>query len=130
MHANEMKIQSLSKLFKQNVVKFIDELIIKFPTINNLLLMRILINDTIDPLYLMETFSITLDDGGYDMIRLKNEKIFMPKRNGGIFKIPDIINPPDFYEMYIKLSKDEQNTVWDWMNTFSQVCEKYASLCK
>ncbi len=128
MQANKDKVKALATIFKQNVVKFIDELIIKFPTVNSLLLMRIMINDTLEPLYILEKFSITLDQGGNDLITSKNEKLFMPQRNGGIFNIPNIINPPDFYELYSKLSKDEQETVWEWMNTFKKICEKYIKL--
>jgi hypothetical protein len=128
MKGNNDKLTALASIFKQNVVKFIDELIIKFPSINSLLLLRIMINDTLEPIYILEKFSITIDQGGNDMIISKNEKIFMPQRNGGLFNIPAVVNPPDFYEMYSKLSSDEQDTVWQWMETFRKICEKYIKL--
>ncbi len=128
MKGNNDKVKALAAIFKQNVVKFIDELIIMFPNINSLLLMRIMINDTLEPSYILEKFSISLDQGGNEMIISKNEKIFMPQRNGGIFNIPAIINPPDFFEIYSSLSLDERETVWKWMETFRKICQKYIKI--
>jgi hypothetical protein len=121
-----MSIQILSD-FKNNLIKFFDELAEQFPTEGDLVIIRILLKDRI-PIHEVMTYFIKEILRDKPKIKSRDDTFFtegkslfgmLPEAQANTFK--RIWRSP-------QLDKDDRIVIWQWTDLFVALSEKYQKL--
>lgn len=115
----------LLKLFKKNIIEFLDELIEQFEEEGDLIIFRFFVSEQIPIETLMKRF-IEYIYPLRDMIINKNEKFFL--ENNNIFGSSPHDKVIHFKELYMKMNEDDRNILWVWFKAFLTICEKYQAI--
>jgi hypothetical protein len=112
------------RLFKNNLVVFMDELISQLPLESDLLIARIFLNDQVPIKDVMEWFVHQLVHVR-EMITNRSDNYFIS--NTSIFTqlSPDKVN--NFKKIWISGQLDEGNkdVIWKWIDSFVYLSDKY-----
>ena len=115
----------LLKLFKTNIIEFLDELIEQFEEEGDLIIFRFFVSEQMPIETLMKRF-IEYIYPLRDMIINKNEKFFL--ENNNIFASSPHDKVIHFKELYMKMNEDDRNILWVWFKAFLTICEKYQAI--
>ncbi len=108
--------------FKNNLVKFFDELIEMFPQESQFVVFRVIIRDQIPITVVMDHF-VTSVLPMRDNIKKRDDRIFTESNvlNFGMDKDSANIFP----RIWTTLSKDDRAAIWQWMDAFVFLADKY-----
>jgi hypothetical protein len=121
------RIQILTD-FKTNLVNFIDELIEQFPEEQDLVVIRIFLNDQIPIADVMNTFISKILPLS-DMIKKRDENFFI--NNNVLFEKLDKNKVNNFKKLWrsSKLDAEDRKIIWKWYDLFLSLAEKYQKIC-
>ena len=121
------RIQILTD-FKTNLVNFIDELIEQFPEEQDLVVIRIFLNDQIPIADVMNTFISKILPLS-DMIKKRDENFFI--NNNVLFEKLDKNKVNHFKKLWrsSKLDAEDRKIIWKWYDLFLSLAEKYQKIC-
>ena len=119
---NIAKQVEVLKLFKLNMIEFLDQLIEQFDQEGDLIVMRFFISEQIPLEDLMNRF-ISYIYPLKDMILKRNEKFFLERDD--IFGSSPADKVIHFKELYKNMDTDDRDTLWSWFDRFISICEKY-----
>jgi hypothetical protein len=112
--------------FENNVIAFMDELIVQFPLEADLILYRIYLKDQIDIKTVMDTCLLKIQTT--PKIR-KNVK----ERNESFFLQTNFLSGPKATRLKTlwlsgKLDRDDKKTFWAWIDSFVYLIDKYVKV--
>ena len=124
---DNMDLNELLKLFKEQLLNFVDELIETFPNEGNLILLRVYIDThlIIEKSLSEFTNKINEDNGKLkQMIKQRNEHFFINY---------DLINLESKNEINYMLKlwqddilqPDDKSTIWDWVDLFVKISNSF-----
>lgn len=115
------------KEFQTNLISFIDELIYIFPEEEELIILRIKLNDQIPIQYTLDTFNhhINKDEQKIKTL-IKDNDMLLFETNIFEYFIEDF--PLNFKKLSTRIDNDDANTFLKWMNSFLFLIEKYNKL--
>ena len=124
---NKMDLNELLKLFREQLLNFVDELIETFPNEGNLILLRVYIDThlIIEKSLREFTQKINENDGKLkQMIKERNEHFFINY---------DLINLESKNEINYMLKlwqddilqPDDKTTIWDWVDLFVKISNSF-----
>ena len=124
---NKMDLNELLKLFREQLLNFVDELIETFPNEGNLILLRVYIDThlIIEKSLREFTEKINENDGKLKhMIKERNEHFFINY---------DLINLESKNEINYMLKlwqddilqPDDKSTIWDWVDLFVKISDSF-----
>lgn len=116
----------LLQLFKNNMIDFLDELIIQFEEEGDLMVFRFFLSEQVPVELLMKQFYKFVMPH-QDLIRNKNEQFFLEHDN--IFGSSPKDKVVHFKQLYLKMAPEDREILWDWFNTFISICDKWNKLC-
>lgn len=112
-------------LFKKNMIEFLDELITQFEEEGDLIVMRFFLSEQVPVELLMEQFNRIVMPN-IELIRKRDEQFFLEHDN--IFGASPKDKVLHFKELYLKMQKEDRDTLWDWFHLFVSICEKWKNL--
>jgi len=118
----------LKNLLKKQIIKFLDELIQKFPSYGEFILIRIYINDQVSVDEIMGRF-MNRALPYQNIIKSRNSKLFTDTNILKKFFINDDEqkNYNNMKKLWSELDDDEQDTIWTWVDHFVKIVNKYYS---
>jgi hypothetical protein len=124
---DNMDLNELLKLFKEQLLNFVDELIETFPNEGNLILLRVYIDTQLIIEKSLSEFT--------DKINENNEKLkqMIKQRNENFFIKYDLINLESKNEINYMLKlwqddilqPDDKSTIWDWVDLFVKISDSF-----
>lgn len=118
---NNKQVQLL-KEFKAQLINFLDELIEQFPTEGDLVISRIFINDQMPIIDIMNIFVENIHPKK-DLIKEKNENFFLEETT--LFSIFSENKVNNFKNLWKTLDSSDKDIVWEWVNLFVVMSDKY-----
>jgi len=115
----------LLKLFKKNIIEFLDELIEQFEEEGDLIIFRFFVSEQIPIETVMKRFMEYIYPLR-EMIIHRNEKFFL--ENNNIFGSSPQEKVIHFKELYVKMNEEDRSILWIWFKTFLAICEKYQAI--
>ena len=115
----------LLKVFSDQLIKFIEELIIKMPQEPDFQILKLFIKQQIPIKDLMKGWIRQMDKNEgkiRNMINDRNDNFFMTE-NPFKFLSEQRVNKLSL--LWKDLSDSEQNTIWCWMDLFLKISDKY-----
>jgi hypothetical protein len=119
---NIAKQVEVLKLFKTNMIEFLDQLIEQFDQEGDLIMMRFFISEQIPLEDLMNRFILYILPYR-DMILKKNEQFFLERDD--IFGSSPTDKVIHFKHLYNRMDEDDKETLWAWFSQFISICDKY-----
>jgi hypothetical protein len=121
---------SILREFKTNLVAFLDELIESFPSEGHFVVCRIFVKDKFPIETIMKHF-IT-DVIPYKKSIKERDESFFIEQGLPIFKQAgdDLVNHFKTLWKSSAITADNKEVIWDWMNTFVLLAEKWQELRK
>jgi hypothetical protein len=117
------------KDFKKNLTAFIDELIVQFPSEEELIVLRIFFNDQVDIKKIMEAITHNLNKDEQKLkeyIKEHNDSFFIDGFTidylGGE---PKTINVKKIWRSP-RLDQEDKQIIWKWIDGFVYLSDKYA----
>lgn len=111
--------------FRTNLITFLDELIVQFPTEPDFIIARLFVKNRVSGDELINTF-IRECLPHKQWILEKNDKFFL-ENNLNIFNEIGKTKVNHFKMLWksSNLNDEDRNVMWDWFNTFLFLSEKY-----
>lgn len=121
------KIKLLS-LYKEQLIEFLDELIEQFPSEGDLVILRVFFGNQIDTATVIEIFleRINADSNQLrKMIKERNETFFLEH---DAFYGTDQSKVSHFRNLWLSNDLDEETkiTIWNWIDIFVSIADKYS----
>jgi hypothetical protein len=112
------------KLFKEQLIDFLDELISQFPKEGDFVFLRILVKDRV-PIKDIMVHTKTILESCKQMINERDEEFFL--RNESIFSVADKDRVNYFKKIWSSndIDDDIKTCIWSWVDLFLQLSEKY-----
>lgn len=126
--SNELSKLDILKLFKTNLIKFIDALIEQLPDESDLIVLRIFLQEQIPIEDVMITFSRRLIPCK-DMILNKEEKFFLEHNDVFTGVSSDTVNYCKNIWTSKKITVEDKEQIWKWFRLFVNLSEKFVN-CK
>jgi len=110
--------------FKQQIIAFLDELIVQFPSEGELILLRIFFSDQIPIKEVMDDFNHRLLTVR-ELIRGRDEHFFLESNT--IFGEIEAGKVNHFKKLWRsgRLDNDDKETIWRWMDVFVKIADRY-----
>lgn len=121
---NNPDADAIMKLFKNQFIQFMDELIAQFPDKTDLLVGRIFIDSQVAPSKLI-SYAISDVLPHSNKIKNQDEKYFLNSSN--IFSSLPGNTVLDFKQVWnsSRLDDEDRDIIWAWFNSLVNICEKY-----
>lgn len=121
---NKLNKIEILKLFKENIIIFLDNLIELFPEESDIIVVRILFDTQISIEKFMKIFSSMILPAK-DIIQKKDEKFFLddPKFFDGVDQ-GKVIHWKRMWQSG-RLEEDDKKQLWSWLDLFVNLCEQY-----
>jgi len=132
------------KLFKNTLIEFIDEIVEIFPNENDLIVVRIFLKDQIPIKQVIDNFILKLNkpiinSGNTNdndvltarkMVKNKDDLFFL--KNNILFEELGSDKVNHFKKLWKseRLTKDDRETIWAWVNALIILSDKYVKLNK
>jgi hypothetical protein len=116
------------KDFKKNLTAFIDELIVQFPTEEDLILLRIYFNDQVDIKKVLETFTHYLNKDEHKLkedIKERNDSFLIENLTFDYLGNPKLIQFKKIWRSP-RLDQEDKKIIWKWIDSFVYLSDKYA----
>jgi len=112
--------------FKTTLISFVDELIGQFPRDAELILIRIFLKSNKSMVDVMNEF----------LLKLSKHKELIRSRNDELFQIDDFLTFGKLKGLSTlkrnwvmnNIDDDDKQVIWEWLNSFVFICEKYQSI--
>ena len=128
-----MKKTRILNVFRGSILSFLDELIDQFPNEVNLVIAKVFLKDTIPIEMTMNKFIEKLEKNNFQLKRM------VKKRDDDFFLENDIFSI-DSYSVgktsvnhfrniwQSEIDDDDRSIIWDWIDNFIKISDKYGSL--
>jgi hypothetical protein len=116
------------KDFKKNLTAFIDELIVQFPSEEDLILLRIYFNDQVDIKKVLETFTHYLNKDEHKLkedIKERNDSFLIENLTFDYLGNPKLIQFKKIWRSP-RLDQEDKKIIWKWIDSFVYLSDKYA----
>jgi len=116
------------KDFKKNLTAFIDELIVQFPTEEDLILLRIYFNDQVDIKKVLETFTHYLNKDEHKLkedIKERNDSFLIENLTFDYLGNPKLIQFKKIWRSP-RVDQEDKKIIWKWIDGFVYLSDKYA----
>jgi hypothetical protein len=116
------------KDFKKNLTAFIDELIVQFPTEEDLILLRIYFNDQVDIKKVLETFTHYLNKDEHKLkedIKERNDSFLIENLTFDYLGNPKLIQFKKIWRSP-RVDQEDKKIIWKWIDSFVYLSDKYA----
>lgn len=120
------------KEFKNQLITFLDELISQFPQEGDIVAFRLFVNDRIPIKDLIDTFIFKLNTDDQQlrkMIKERNEKFFL---DHNVFSVEKQDKVAYFKKLWLSkmLDNEDKKLIWNWIDAFIYIADKYTKLAK
>jgi hypothetical protein len=124
--SRELSRLDILKVFKTNLIKFIDALVEQFPNESDLIVLRIFLTEQIPIEDVMNIFQKRLLPHK-DIILNKDESFFLQKTDVFSGVNTDTVSYCKDIWLSPKVTPEDKEQIWNWFKLFVNLCEKYTN---
>ena len=110
--------------FRDQMIKFVDELIEQFPSYSEFVIFRIFLKNQMSPERLMKTFMKNAYPHKEDVYN-KNDKVFEVMDETITLLTNEKKKTFQTLWKSDEIDDDDRDIIWQWMKLFTQLCDKY-----
>ena len=117
----------LLRIFKENLLLFLNELIIQLPNESELLTLKVMFSQSIPIEDALQIFSMRILPHA-DMVTNRNDKFFLEctdlfegVQSDKVSYFKKLWNSPN-------ITKDDKDKIWEWFDFFLKIAKKYSAM--